>query len=280
MWGRDHSQINWVVKAVDHFQIGTMLVILSPAKTLDYTPQRLVTKKSTPGFLNDSEELVGVARKLSAVALSELMGISPKLAEVNHQRFQDWQRPFPKGQAKQALLAFKGDVYQGFDLESFRASDWAFAQDHLRILSGLYGLLRPLDMMLPYRLEMGTKLKTKRGKDLYTFWGDTITDSLNRALGKQGDRVLINLASNEYFGAVNREAFKGQIVTPVFKDTKNGKVKIISFYAKKARGMMADFLIREKLTKIDDLKAFTTGGYGFEDSLSTESELVFSRGEL
>ncbi len=256
-----------------------MLAVLSPAKTLDYTPQRLVTKKSKPGFLEDSEELVSVARKLSAADLGALMGISPKLADLNHQRFQDWRQPFPKGEAKQALLAFKGDVYQGFELESFADGDWAFAQDHLRILSGLYGLLRPLDMMLPYRLEMGTKLATKRGKDLYQFWGDSITKGINKALGKQGDRVLVNLASNEYFGAVDPKALKGEIVTPVFKDTKNGKLKIISFYAKKARGMMADFMVREQLSTVDDLKSFRTANYGFEPSLSSKTELVFTRPE-
>lgn len=255
------------------------MAILSPAKTLDYGPQSLVSRKTKPGFLKDSEELIAVVKQLTPKALGKLMGISEKLAELNHARFQAWEVPFPKGEAKQALLAFKGDVYQGFEFERFTAEDWSFAQDHLRILSGLYGLLRPLDQMLPYRLEMGTKLGTERGKDLYEFWGTQLTESLNKALKKQGDDVLINLASNEYFGAVKPAALKGRVVTPVFKDTKNGKLKIISFHAKRARGMMADFVIRNGLKKVEDLKAFDTADYGFDAGLSNEDTLVFTRAE-
>ncbi|MFT4636817.1 MAG: cytoplasmic iron level regulating protein YaaA (DUF328/UPF0246 family) [Verrucomicrobiales bacterium] len=256
-----------------------MIAILSPAKTLDYSSQSLVSRKTMPAFLKDSEELIAVARMLSKKELGRLMGISEKLAELNHERFQSWIAPFPKGEAKQALLAFKGDVYQGFEFDLFEKKDWDFAQEHLRILSGLYGLLRPLDLMLPYRLEMGTKLGTKRGKDLYTFWGASLTEALNAALKKQGDDVLVNLASNEYFGAVRPKALKGQIITPVFKDTKKGKVKIISFFAKRARGMMADFIIRNGLSKVEDLKAFNVADYAFEAALSSEDTFVFTRGE-
>lgn len=256
-----------------------MLAILSPAKTLDYSPQRLVSRKTKCAFLKDSEELIEQLRQLSSKRLGKLMGISEKLADLNHERFQAWTLPFPRGEAKQALLAFKGDVYQGFELERFTEEDWAFAQDHLRILSGLYGLLRPLDQMLPYRLEMGTKLKTNRGKDLYEFWGTQLTESLNKALKRQGDDILINLASNEYYGAVKKDALKARVVTPVFKDVKNGKLRFISFYAKLARGLMADFIIRNGIEAIEDLKAFAVDDYAFDASLSDEDTMVFTRGE-
>lgn len=256
-----------------------MLAILSPAKTLDFNPQSLVSKKTKPAFLDDSQALIDVLKALSVDEVSGLMGISQKLAELNHDRYQCWQLPFPRGESKQALLAFKGDVYQGFDLDTFSEDNWAFAQDHLRILSGLYGLLRPLDQILPYRLEMGTKLATERGRDLYQFWGDSLTDGLNKALKKQGDDVLVNLASNEYFGAVKPAGLKGRVVTPVFKDMKNGKLKIISFFAKKARGMMADYMIRNGLTDVEDLKGFAEADYGFDASLSDENTLVFTRAE-
>ena len=256
-----------------------MLALLSPAKTLDYGPERLVSRKTTPRFLEDSEALIAVLKKKSAAELGKLMGISEKLAELNHQRFQEWQSPFPKGAAKQAILAFKGDVYQGFELEHFGKEEWDAAQAQIRILSGLYGMLRPLDQMLPYRLEMGTKLKTERGKDLYEFWGSSLTDQVNRDLRKQGDDTVVNLASNEYFGAIRPQELKGRVVTPVFKDTKNGKLKIISFYAKKARGMMADYMIRNHVSSVDDLRGFDRAGYGFDSSLSSTDTLVFTRGE-
>lgn len=256
-----------------------MLAVLSPAKSLDYSEQFLTKKKSTPGFLDDSEVLIAQLKGMTAAQLSKLMGISAKLGELNYERNQAWQRPFPKGEAKQALLAFKGDVYQGFELDRYQDADWPYAQDHLRILSGLYGLLRPLDLILPYRLEMGTKMATDRGKDLYEFWGTKITDALNKALKKQGDDVLVNLASNEYFGSVKTSHLKGRVVTPIFKDTKNGKLKIISFYAKRARGMMADFMIRNRISKPGDLRQFDTAGYGYDANLSSEDTLVFTRGE-
>ncbi len=256
-----------------------MLAILSPAKSLDFGPQQWTKKKTQPAFLKDSAVLAAQLKKMTAEELSSLMGISAKLGELNHERYQTWKTPYPSGAAKQALLAFTGDVYQGFNLDLFQDGDWDFAQDHLRILSGLYGLLKPLDQILPYRLEMGTKLKNDRGKDLYEFWGHSPTDALNKALKKQGDDVLVNLASNEYFGAVKPAALQGRVVTPVFKDYKNGKLKIISFFAKRARGMMADFMIRQQLKAVDDLKAFDVAGYGFDTSLSSEDTLVFTRAE-
>ena len=256
-----------------------MLAIISPAKSLDFSEQSQIKKATQPAFLNDSQELIEVARKLSAHDLEELMGISANLAELNRQRFHDWKVPFPKGESKQALLAFTGDVYRGFDLASFKEEDFAFAHEHLRILSGLYGLLRPLDQILPYRLEMGIKLKTAKGSTLYEFWGDRLTKALNQALRKQGDDILVNLASNEYFHAVKQDVLKARLITPVFKDTKNGKLKIISFYAKRARGMMADYMIRNRLTDVEELKGFSTEGYGYADDLSKGDELVFTRAE-
>ena len=256
-----------------------MLAILSPAKTLDYSSPQLVSRKTKCEFLKDSEELIEGLRQLSSMRLGKLMSISEKLADLNRDRFQAWKLPFPRGEAKQALLAFKGDVYEGFELERFTEADWAFAQDHLRILSGLYGLLRPLDQMLPYRLEMGTKLKTRRGKDLYEFWGMQLTESLNKALKRQGDDILVNLASNEYYGAVQKGALKAQVVTPVFKDVRNGKLRFISFYAKLARGLMADFIIRNAIEEVEDLKGFAVDGYAFDASLSDDDTLLFTRGE-
>ena len=257
-----------------------MLAVLSPAKSLDYQEQSLTKKKSTPQFLDDSEALVEQLRQLSPAKLSKLMGISPNLAELNHERFQSWKRPFRKREAKQAILAFVGDVYQGFELDRYKEDDWTHVQDHVRILSGLYGILRPLDLMLPYRLEMGTKFSTKRGKDLYDFWGSKIAEALNKALKKQGDDILVNLASNEYFKSVNKDHLRAQVISPVFKDTtKDGQLKIISFFAKKARGMMADFIVRKRATTIEDLYAFETAGYGYEAALSTEAKPVFIRGE-
>ncbi|MEM7384035.1 MAG: peroxide stress protein YaaA [Verrucomicrobiota bacterium] len=256
-----------------------MITVLSPAKTLDYGPQNLTTKSTTPDFLDDSSELIGVARKLSKSQLSDLMGISEKLADLNHQRYRDFSLPFTEENAKQALLAFKGDVYTGFDCERWKAADFTFAQKQLRILSGLYGLLRPLDLMQPYRLEMGTKLKTKRGKDLYEFWGDQITDALNEAIAASKSKCLVNLASNEYFSSVRPANLSVPVVAPVFKDEKNGKYKIISFYAKKARGMMANFIVVNRLKKPGDLQAFDVAGYHYDPDSSTEESPVFLREE-
>lgn len=256
-----------------------MLAILSPSKTMDFSPQTMVSRKTKPAFLKDSAELIDLLRPLSAARLRPLMDVSPALAELNRERFQAWRVPFPRGAAKQALLAFRGEVYQGFELESFSPEHWNFAQDHLRILSGLYGLLRPLDGMLPYRLEMGTPLKNPRGKDLYAFWAHRLTEALNKALKKQGDDVLVNLASKEHFQAVPLEGLKARVVTPVFKDIKNGRLMFITFYAKRARGMMADHIIREGLTDVEELKAFNGDEYAYDASLSDEDTLVFTRGE-
>lgn len=256
-----------------------MLIVLSPAKTLDFESQSLTKKHTQPDFLDDSKELVAVLAKMSKSQVSKLMGLSDKLAELNVTRYQQWHVPFTTENAKQSLLAFKGDVYQGFDCDQWKAGDFAFAQKHLRILSGLYGLLRPLDLMQPYRLEMGTKLKTKRGKDLYAFWGDTITDAINEAIRSSKSKAFINLASNEYFGSVNAKQIKMPIVTPVFKDEKNGKYKIISFFAKKARGFMANYIIRHRVTDPAKLRDFDVAGYYFDPSGSDDSTYTFLRDE-
>ncbi|MGO1618060.1 MAG: peroxide stress protein YaaA [Oceanisphaera sp.] len=256
-----------------------MLVVVSPAKTLDYETPPVVSDYTQPELLNDSALLIERARELTPADIGKLMKISDKLAGLNAARFADWQPNFTPDNAKQALLAFKGDVYTGLDAETLTPDDFAFAQDHFRMLSGLYGLLRPLDLMQPYRLEMGTKLENERGKDLYAFWGNIITDKLNAALAAQGDNVLINLASNEYFKAVQPKRLAGQIITPIFKDCKNGQYKIISFYAKKARGLMARYIIQHQLSEVSQLTAFDTAGYYFVESESSATELVFKREE-
>lgn len=256
-----------------------MLMVISPAKTLDFDSP-LATKNFTqPALLDKSQQLVEVARDLSPAQIGSLMHISDKLAELNAQRFNDWQPPFSLDNARQAILAFKGDVYTGLQAEDFSDKDFAFAQQHLRMLSGLYGLLRPLDLMQAYRLEMGIKLANPAGKDLYSFWGETLTEALNDALAAQGDDVLINLASDEYFKAVKAKKLNGRIIKPVFLDEKNGKFKVISFYAKKARGLMSRYIIQQHLTKPAQLKKFDLEGYFFDAESSTENELVFKRHE-
>ncbi|MDF2179503.1 peroxide stress protein YaaA [Aliiglaciecola sp. CAU 1673] len=256
-----------------------MLIVLSPAKNLDFDTPSPVADFTQPQLLDESQALIQVCRDLSPAKLASLMSISDNLATLNAQRFNDWSLPFSADNAKQAVMAFNGDVYAGLDANSLNKEDLAFAQSHLRILSGLYGLLRPLDLMQPYRLEMGTKLANPKGKDLYQFWGNLITDKLNQALAAQGDNVLINLASNEYFKAVKPRSLEAMVITPIFKDWKNGQFKVISFFAKKARGMMARFIIENRLSEVHQLKAFDLSGYGFDALQSTETELVFTRKE-
>jgi len=207
------------------------------------------------------------------------MGISDKLADLNATRFHDWQPDFTPDNARQAILAFKGDVYAGMQAETFSDDDFTVAQQHLRMLSGLYGVLRPLDLMQPYRLEMGIRLQNPKGSDLYQFWGETITHTLNEALAAQGDNIIVNLASDEYFRAVKPKLLAGEIVKPVFLDEKNGVFKVISFYAKKARGLMSRYIIENRLTTPEQLKAFDVDGYVFDEEMSKKNELVFKRRE-
>jgi uncharacterized protein len=254
-----------------------MLVVISPAKTLDFQTPARTNIVSTPGFLEDSQVLIERMRELAPADIAKMMKISDKLSVLNSTRYETWSLPFTPDNAKQAMLAFKGDVYTGLDAETLSPEQDKYAQQHLRILSGLYGILKPLDLMQPYRLEMGTKLSNARGKDLYQFWGDKITDSLNAELA-QND-VLINLASNEYFKSVQAKKLNARIITPVFKDTKHGVQKIISFYAKKARGLMTRYIIENNIANAETLKDFDVAGYQFEANQSSENEWVFTRPE-
>ncbi len=257
-----------------------MLLVVSPAKNLDYESALVTEVYSQPDLLEHSQELINHCVTLSPAQLSSLMGISDKLAGLNAARFGEWARPFSTENARQAVLAFNGDVYTGLDATSFSEQDFAFAQQHMRILSGLYGLLRPLDLMQPYRLEMGTKLANDRGNNLYQFWGDIITEQLNLALAAQGDEVLINLASNEYFKSVKKKSLQANIITPVFKDWKNGQFKVISFFAKKARGLMARYIIENQLTQVEQLKQFDYADYQYSAELSKGNEWVYTRKQL
>ncbi|MGF1771923.1 peroxide stress protein YaaA [Vibrio wakamikoensis] len=256
-----------------------MLIVVSPAKTLDYESPLATERFTQPELIEHSAELIQECRKLNPADVSALMKVSDKIAGLNVARFEEWSQTFTTDNARQAILAFKGDVYTGLEAESLSEDDFDFAQQHLRMLSGLYGLLKPLDLMQPYRLEMGTKLANERGTNLYQFWGDIITNKLNDALNAQGDNVLINLASNEYFKAVKPKQLDGKVITPVFKDCKNGQYKVISFYAKKARGMMARYIIENRIDSIEKLTAFDVAGYYFVEEESTATELVFKREE-
>lgn len=254
-----------------------MLIVLSPAKTLDFDSPHATPEYTQPQFLEQARVLNTVLRQYDAAALGKLMSVSPELAQLNAARNQQWSPPFTLDNARQALFAFRGDVYTGLDADAWSAADLTWAQQHLRILSGLYGLLRPLDLMQAYRLEMGTRMANPQGKDLYAYWGESLTHALNQALHAQGDGLLINLASDEYYSAVKPKALEGTVLTPVFRDYKNGEYKVISFFAKKARGMMAAWMIRERLDDADALKDFTAGGYRFSKRLSSGHTLVFTR---
>ena len=254
-----------------------MLTVLSPAKTLDYESPTITDQTSKPQFMDQSALLVDDARTLAPDDIRSLMGVSEAIAALNHERFMNWAPESTTANAKQAILAFKGDVYTGLEAETMSADDLEFAQAHLRILSGLYGLLRPLDLMQPYRLEMGLKFSNQRGKNLYEFWGERITDAINADLTSAGTETLVNLASNEYFKAVKTKSLNADIVTPQFKDLKNGQYKMISFFAKKARGVMARYIIDNQLTDPEQLKSFTGSGYYFSAEQSSGNNLVFLR---
>ncbi len=254
-----------------------MLIVISPAKTLDYTSPLATEDFTQPRFLDQSSQLIEILRQLSPNELADLMKLSDKLAGLNVARFTEWQPDFNLDNARQAILAFKGDVYTGLDAESLSAEDFQYAQQHLRILSGLYGVLRPLDLMQPYRLEMGTKLDNAAGRNLYEFWGEQITESLNQCLVEHNTDVLLNLASNEYFKAVKPKQLKATLINVDFKDLKNGQYKIISFYAKKARGMMARYVIEHKIDSVAALRNFNTQGYYYSAEQSKPEHLVFLR---
>ncbi|GLX84624.1 UPF0246 protein [Thalassotalea loyana] len=256
-----------------------MLFVVSPAKNLDYESPLATNLYSQPELLEHAQELVERCVQLTPADLSSLMGISDKLAGLNAARFGEWSQPFSPENARPAVLAFNGDVYTGLDAASLDNNGFEFAQQHMRILSGLYGILKPLDLMQAYRLEMGTKLDNNRGKNLYEFWGELITNHLNDALAQQGDDVLINLASNEYFKSVKKKSLNATIITPAFKDWKNGQYKMISFFAKKARGLMARYIIDNQVSNVEQLKAFNYGGYEYNSELSKNNDWVFTRKE-
>jgi len=254
-----------------------MLILISPAKTLDFESPAVAKKHTQPSMLAQSEQLIDVLSTKSPADIEKLMKISPKLAELNVERYHQWSRPFNKSNAKQAVLAFKGDVYTGLEAETFNDAEFAYAQDHLRILSGLYGVLRPLDLIQPYRLEMGTRLENDAGKNLYEFWGNSITQKINKQLKAIDSNVVLNLASNEYFKSVKSKSLDGDIVTPVFKDWKNGQYKMISFFAKKARGYMSAWVIQKQIEDIKKLSKFNVAGYKYSENDSDALNPVFLR---
>ena len=252
-----------------------MILLISPAKTLDFSETGL-TNHSMPRLLADSEKLVSVLKKKSARSLKKLMSVSDNIAELNVERFQNYQTPFTLDNAKQAVLAFKGDVYTGLQADTFDANDLDFAQKHLRILSGLYGLLTPLDLMQPYRLEMGTKLRNGRKKNLYEFWDKKITELINADLEASGSEIVLNLASKEYFHAVKPALLKGKLIHVHFKELRNGTYKVIGFNAKKARGAMSRQIIQNRITSVEKVKPLNIDGYTFNSTLSDDQNLVFT----
>lgn len=254
-----------------------MLAIISPAKKLDFETETAVQAFTQPDFLPQSEILIKDAKKLSRQDLQNLMGISEKLADLNHQRFQDFKTPFDLSNAKQAALVFNGDTYVGLKAKEMTEDDLAYAQDHLRILSGLYGALRPLDLMQPYRLEMGIKFHNKEASDLYGFWNGKLAAALDEAVAGQDNEAIINLASNEYFKAVDRKALSSRVITPAFKEVKDGVAKTIGMFAKQARGAMARYMIVNRIEDPEGLKGFDTDGYVYRDDLSQADEWVFTR---
>lgn len=252
-------------------------MLVSPAKTLDYETPLPFDEFTQPELLDQSQLLMDELVDLTPKDVATLMKLSDKLSMLNVNRFQHWATPFTPDNARPAMYAFKGDVYTGLDAYSLKKADVNFAQKHLRMLSGLYGLLKPLDLMQPYRLEMGTKFSNQRGANLYEFWGDRITQKINEEAAAKD--VVLNLASNEYFKAVKTKQLKGRVITPVFKDEKNGQYKIISFYAKKARGLMAAYVIKNRIKDVQDIKKFDVSGYKFSPEQSNEKEWVFMRSE-
>lgn len=254
-----------------------MLVVLSPAKKLDFETENTADTTEQPRFLSQAKKLARDAKKLKSKDLQALMSISENLADLNVQRFKAFKPPFTAANARPAIDAFQGDVYVGFDAKSLDEQGRSFANDHIRILSGLYGLLNPLDLMQAYRLEMGTRFANERGANLYEFWGDRIAKAIDKDLADHDSKVLINLASNEYFKAVPTKSLKAQVITPVFQEVKDGRARVISFLAKKARGMMARYIVDHEIDAPEGLKDFTQGGYAFAADQSTDSKWVFSR---
>lgn len=256
-----------------------MIALLSPAKNLDFTTAPATSICTQPLFQEESQQIINKIKKVSKKKIAELMKLSDNLASLNYERYQTWSLPLTPQNAKQAAMAFNGEVYSGLDANNWPANCYDFAQEHLRILSGLHGLLKPLDLIQPYRLEMGTSFSPKPSqKNLYQFWGKKIAHQLNSDLAQQGDNVIVNLASNEYFKAVDTKTLKANIITFQFKENKAGEYKTLMVYAKKARGSMAAFMIKNGIVQAQDLKAFDTDGYCFNPKLSTETDWTFTRG--
>lgn len=260
------------------YKFKIMLIIISPAKTINEEPVNLEIPVSSPEFINEASEIVQVLKKYSPIRIGKLMSINPKLAQLNYERYQEWQLPFSVDNSKPSVFAFNGDVYNGLKVEEYSNDDLLYAQQHLRILSGLYGLLKPLDLIQSYRLEMGTKLKLKRKKNLYEFWGKKLTLSLNSLLKSNQQDTLINLASNEYYKAIQASGLSYNIITPIFKDYKNGSYKFMSVFGKKARGLMASYIIKNHLEDPEQIKLFEEDGYYYNDQLTEGNEWVFTRG--
>jgi len=255
-----------------------MLILIPPAKTIDFDIPARDIQTTQPEFLEEAQFLADRLRKYSPSRLQKLMNINHKLADLNAKRYLDWHQPFAETNAKPAVLVFKGEVFTGLKADEFDIQELGFSQEHLRILSGLYGILRPLDLMQPYRLEMGTKLKTRRGKDLYGFWGSKITNAINRTLKDSGQGILVNLASTEYFKSIDASKINAEIFTPTFKDYSNGQYKFLTAYGKRARGIMARFIIKNRIKDVEQLKLFEDDGYYYNDKLSEGNKWVFTRG--
>ena len=252
-----------------------MKILISPSKTLSFDSEVNCEFKSESRLIDETKILHKILLDYSSEDLKNLMSVSDKIAELNYNRFKNWEDPTSSENSRQAVYAFKGDVYSGLDADTIEEDKFDYLQNSLRILSGYYGLLRPFDQILPYRLEMGTKLENENGNNLYKFWGDKITNVLNEDLDE--DDIIVNLSSDEYFKSINKDKLKSNIITPVFKEFKNGTYKVIAIYAKKARGLMSRFLIERKSTSIDDIKLFNVDGYSFDNSLSKDSQMVFTR---
>jgi len=255
-----------------------MVVIISPAKNINFNNNQEAPFLSEIRFPNESLRLLNELKKYTSSDISKLMKVSSKISQLNFERFQSMNFPFDSNETKAALLVFNGAVFQSMNIETFSSSDLEYAQQKLRILSGFYGLLRPLDGIMPYRLEMGTHLSVNSHKNLYSFWGEKLTTTLQNDIDDNGDNILINLASNEYFKAINIKKIDARIITPEFKDYKNDKYKVISIYAKQARGMMSEFILKNRIDKPDEIKLFNTAGYQYNDNMSTPNKWVFTRG--
>lgn len=254
-----------------------MILIISPSKTLDFSSHNQANYYTNSDFVEESFYLIKVLRNLTISEISVLMNLSEKLASLNHTRYLNFTLPFNLNNSRQAIYAFKGDVYDGIEVERFKPTDIDYAQSHLRIISGLYGLLKPLDLIQPYRLEMSTKLTTMYGKNLYEYWRNLITVKLNELLNTKSNKLLVNLASLEYFKVINKKLLQGNLITPIFKERKNQDCKVVPIFAKRARGMMTSYIIKNRIQNISDIKQFNKDGYAFNKSLSNESELVFIR---